>query len=77
MTDPIERITSTAVPTPAGHYSHATAWRDLIFVSGQLGPRSNGSHTLTSPSRCRCAKRSPTCSPSWRKLGADPITCCG
>ena len=51
MTDPIERITSAAVPAPAGHYSHATAWRDLIFVSGQLGPRSDGAHTSAEPAR--------------------------
>ena len=49
MTDPIERITSAAVPAPAGHYSHATAWRDLIFVSGQLGPRSDGAHPSAEP----------------------------
>ena len=49
MTDLIERITSTAMQPPAGHYAHATAWRDLIFVSGQLGPRSDGSHTSGEP----------------------------
>ncbi|MGV7029532.1 RidA family protein [Methylobacterium symbioticum] len=49
MSDPIERIATPAVPTPAGHYSQATAWRDLVFVSGQLGPRSDGSHTAGEP----------------------------
>ncbi len=47
--DPITRITSPQVPTPAGHYSHATAWRDLVFVSGQLGPRTDGTHTSGEP----------------------------
>ena len=46
MSDPIERIVTPAVPIPAGHYSQATAWRDLVFVSGQLGPRSDGTHTV-------------------------------
>ena len=46
MSDPIERIATPAVPIPAGHYSQATAWRDLVFVSGQLGPRSDGTHTV-------------------------------
>lgn len=45
MTDPIERIATAAVPTPAGHYAQGTAWRDLVFVSGQLGPRPDGTHT--------------------------------
>jgi reactive intermediate/imine deaminase len=49
MTDPIERIATTAVPAPAGHYSQATAWRDLVFVSGQLATRSDGTHTADQP----------------------------
>ena len=49
MTDEIERIATDAVPPPAGHYSQATAWRELVFVSGQLGPRPDGSHTADQP----------------------------
>lgn len=49
MTDPIERIRTDAVPAPAGHYSQGVAWRDLVFVSGQLGPRSDGTHTADQP----------------------------
>lgn len=45
MTDKIIRITTDNAPAPAGHYAQATAWRDLVFVSGQLGVRSNGEHT--------------------------------
>ena len=30
---------------PGGHYSHAVRFGDLIFVSGQLGGRPDGSHT--------------------------------
>lgn len=47
--DEITRIASPAVPAPAGHYAQATAWRDLVFVSGQLGPRADGSHTADRP----------------------------
>lgn len=32
-------------PAPAGHYAPATAWRDLVFVSGQLPVRPDGTHT--------------------------------
>lgn len=46
MTDPIERITTDAAPAPAGHYAQATAWRDLVFASGQLGVRPDGSHSV-------------------------------
>lgn len=49
MSDPIERITTSEVPLPAGHYSQATAWNGLVFVSGQLGPRPDGSHTADRP----------------------------
>ncbi|WP_407519506.1 RidA family protein [Methylobacterium oryzisoli] len=49
MTDPIERIATAAVPAPVGHYSQATAWRDLVFVSGQLAPRRDGTPTADQP----------------------------
>jgi 2-iminobutanoate/2-iminopropanoate deaminase len=45
MTDKITRIATDDAPTPAGHYAQATAWRDLVFASGQLGVRPNGEHT--------------------------------
>lgn len=49
MTDPIARIATAAAPKPAGHYSQGTAWRDLVFVSGQLAARPDGSHTADQP----------------------------
>lgn len=50
MTDtPIERITTDAAPAPAGHYVQATAWGELVHVSGQLGVRPDGSHTAGQP----------------------------
>lgn len=49
MTNPIERLTTAAVPAPAGHYSQATAWGDLVFVSGQLAPRGDGTSTAGQP----------------------------
>ena len=32
----IERITTVNAPKPAGHYSQACGYGDLVFVSGQL-----------------------------------------
>lgn len=49
MTDPIETIATPTVATPAGHYAQGVAWRDLVFVSGQLGQRADGSHTVGEP----------------------------
>jgi 2-iminobutanoate/2-iminopropanoate deaminase len=49
MIDSIECFSTTAAPAPAGHYSQATAWRDLVFVSGQLALRSDGSSTADQP----------------------------
>ncbi len=45
----IETILSPQVPAPAGHYSQAVAYRDLVFVSGQLAPRPDGSSTSAEP----------------------------
>lgn len=45
----IETILSPEVPAPAGHYSQAAAYKDLVFVSGQLAPRPDGSHTAGEP----------------------------
>jgi len=33
---------------PGGHYSHGVGYGDLLFVSGQLGIRKDGSHTADS-----------------------------
>ena len=49
MDSSIERIGCPDAPAPAGHYAQATAWRDLVFVSGQLPGRPDGSHTFDEP----------------------------
>jgi reactive intermediate/imine deaminase len=45
----IERISVAGAAPPAGHYSPATAWGDLVFVSGQLPSRRDGTHTADQP----------------------------
>jgi reactive intermediate/imine deaminase len=42
---PIETINAPGLPTPAGHYSHATRVGNLVCVSGQLPVRADGTHT--------------------------------
>lgn len=45
----IERLSVDGAAPPAGHYSPATAWGDLVFVSGQLPVRPDGTHTADQP----------------------------
>ena len=45
----VERISVEGAAAPAGHYSPATAWGDLVFVSGQLPVRPDGAHTADQP----------------------------
>ena len=45
----IERIATADAPTPAGHYSQATAFGDLLFVAGQVPVRPDGVHQFDAP----------------------------
>jgi 2-iminobutanoate/2-iminopropanoate deaminase len=36
LEEPIHRIQTENAPKPAGHYAQALAYRDLLFLSGQL-----------------------------------------
>ena len=49
LTGTIDRIATDAAPPPFGHYVQAAAWGDLVFVSGQLAARPDGSHTAGLP----------------------------
>ena len=40
--EPIHRIQTESAPKPAGHYAQACAYRDLVFVSGQLPVTTEG-----------------------------------
>ena len=45
----IERIVTGEAPTPAGHYSQATAHGGLLFVAGQIPVRPDGTHRFDDP----------------------------
>ena len=45
----ITTIVPHDVARPGGHYSHAKRFGDLVFTSGQLGVRPDGSHTSALP----------------------------
>jgi reactive intermediate/imine deaminase len=38
-------LTAPGAPQPQGHYSMAVRYEGLVYVSGQLGVRPDGSHT--------------------------------
>jgi 2-iminobutanoate/2-iminopropanoate deaminase len=42
-------VSTNKLASPGGHYSHAVRFGDLVFVSGQLGIRPDGSHTAHLP----------------------------
>jgi 2-iminobutanoate/2-iminopropanoate deaminase len=42
-------LTAPGLPLPRGHYSHATSAGGMVFISGQLGVRPDGSHTADQP----------------------------
>jgi len=41
----VERLAPDDLAQPGGHYSHAARFGELVFTSGQLGMRPDGSHT--------------------------------
>jgi len=45
MENLVTRFEPAGLARPGGHYSHASRVGDLIFTSGQLGMRGDGSHT--------------------------------
>jgi 2-iminobutanoate/2-iminopropanoate deaminase len=45
MTQDIHIVEPAGTAPPGGHYSHGAGYGDLLFVSGQLGIRPDGSHT--------------------------------
>jgi len=49
MAGDIERVATGDAPAPAGHYAQATVWDGLIFVSGQLATRPDGTRLNHQP----------------------------
>ena len=50
MTDaPLIRISTPEAPTPAGHYAQAVVHGDLVYVSGQLPGRPDGTRLTEAP----------------------------
>jgi reactive intermediate/imine deaminase len=45
----LARIATQEAPAPAGHYSQGAAWKDLVFVSGQLPKGTDGRSRSAEP----------------------------
>lgn len=56
MSQSLDRIPTASAPPPGGHYAQAVAAGDLVFVSGQLGVRPDGTPTHGAPFREQAAQ---------------------
>lgn len=68
----IARIGPPATPPPGGHYSPATAWRDLVFISGQLPIAADGSITAASDFAAQAHQALANLLAVAQAAGADP-----
>ena len=60
------------VARPGGHYSHAMRFGDLVFTSGQLGARPDGSHTADRPFEEQVRQALGNMLAALRAAGAEP-----
>jgi len=65
-------IVTSAAPAPFGHYVQAKAWRDLVFVSGQLAPDANGTHEPTQPFEVQVRRSLQHVLSILKAAGCDP-----
>lgn len=69
------RITTIApddVARPGGHYSHAKRFGELVFTSGQLGVRPDGTHTADRPFEEQVRQALGNMLAALRAAGAEP-----
>jgi reactive intermediate/imine deaminase len=65
-------ITPDDVASPGGHYSHAMRFGDLVFTSGQLGVRPDGTHTADLPFEDQARQAIGNLLAALRAAGAGP-----
>ncbi|HEY0956003.1 MAG TPA: RidA family protein [Roseateles sp.] len=63
--------TAGAIAPPGGHYSHAVRHGDLVFVSGQLGARPDGTHTADLPFEDQVRQSLANLRAALQSAGAD------
>jgi reactive intermediate/imine deaminase len=72
MREHIAFVTTNELAPPGGHYSHAVRLGDLVFVSGQLGIRPDGSHTAHLPFEDQVHQALENLLTALRAAGATP-----
>lgn len=60
------------VARPGGHYSHAMRFGDLVFTSGQLGVRADGTHTVDLPFEDQARQAIGNLLAALHAAGAEP-----
>ncbi len=68
----ITTIVPDDVARPGGHYSHAKRFGDLVFTSGQLPVRQDGSHTADRPFAEQARQALGNMLAALRAAGAEP-----
>lgn len=68
----IETLLPEGVARPGGHYSHARRFGDLVFTSGQLPVKPDGSHTADRPFEEQARQALANVLAALRAAGAGP-----
>jgi reactive intermediate/imine deaminase len=72
MREYVTLVTTDELAPPGGHYSLATRFGDLVFVSGQLGIRPDGTHTAHLPFEDQVHQALENVLTALRSAGATP-----
>lgn len=65
-------IAPDGVARPGGHYSHAMRFGNLVFTSGQLGVRADGTHTVDLPFEDQARQAIGNMLATLRAAGMEP-----
>jgi 2-iminobutanoate/2-iminopropanoate deaminase len=68
----IEVLAPENLAAPGGHYKHVACFGDLIFTAGQLGIRSDGSHTCDLGFEDQVRQSLDNTLAALRSAGAEP-----
>jgi 2-iminobutanoate/2-iminopropanoate deaminase len=68
----VKTIVPEGVARPGGHYSHARRFGDLVFTSGQLPVRPDGTHTADRPFEEQARQALTNMLAALRAAGAGP-----
>jgi enamine deaminase RidA (YjgF/YER057c/UK114 family) len=68
----VATIVPPDVARPGGHYCHARRFGELVFTSGQLGTRPDGSHTADRPFEEQARQALGNMLAALRAAGAQP-----